>query len=124
MAHTFPTVTTSWHTLYLPHGTLYLPHGIHCNYLMAYSVPTSWHTLYQLQGIKKYGILGTELNWFKSYLTLKNCQALYLKSSLVCLNGPYWAPYSFCSYINDLPLSSTFLTLLYAGDTTLLMSIF
>ena len=69
--------------------------------------------------LEKYGIKNTELLWFKSYLTdRKQFVSIKNKSSpLLNILGPLF----FLIYINDLPLSSSFLSLLFADNTTLLL---
>ena len=79
--------------------------------------------------LKKYGIKDNELLWFKSYLTdrkqfvsIKNKSSPLLNISLGVPQGSILGPLLFLIYINDLPLSSSFLSLLFADDTTLLLS--
>ena len=78
---------------------------------------------------KIYGLADTELTWFSSYLTDRKQFVNLNKSSSPLLNislgvpqGSILGPLLFILYINDLPLSSKFLSLLFADDTTLLLT--
>jgi len=82
-----------------------------------------------IQKLINFGVRGTSLEWFRSYLVNRQ--------QLVCINdvlsdikfittgvpqGSILGPLLFLIYINGLPLSTNFLTLLFADDTTLLYS--
>ena len=67
--------------------------------------------------------------WFKSYLTDRKQFVTINKSSSPLLNitlgvpqGSILGPLLFILHINNLPLSSKFLSLLFADDTTLLLT--
>ena len=82
-----------------------------------------------LKKFDKYGIRNTELKWFKLYLTerkqfvsIKEKVSPLLDISLGVPQGSILGPLLFILYINDLPLASELLTLLFVDDTTLLMS--
>ena len=79
--------------------------------------------------LDKYGISDIELLWFKSYLanrkqfvTIDNKSSPLTDILLGVPQGSILGPLLFLIYINDLPLSSEFLSLLFADDTTLVLT--
>ena len=82
-----------------------------------------------LKKLKKLGIRGVELLWFQDYLTnrkqfvnINGCNSFLLSVLLGVPQGSILGPLLFLIYINDLPLCSELLALLFADDTTLLLS--
>jgi hypothetical protein len=84
-----------------------------------------------MQKLNFYGVQGTELLWFKSYLfnRFQYVELDSIKSSLAKLNtgvpqGSILGPLLFLIYMNDLTYSSdAFKFILYADDTTLYTSL-
>ena len=79
--------------------------------------------------LEKMGVQGTELNWFKSYLSDRlqfvdiNGKYSSKKPIKSCiLQGSILGPILFLIYINDLFLVSSSLTLMFADDTFALKS--
>ena len=82
-----------------------------------------------LKKMKKIGITGMELEWFRNYLTNRK---QYVVINGICSSpnilkigvpqGSILGPLLFLLYINDLPICSELFTLLFADDTTLLAS--
>ena len=79
--------------------------------------------------LKNIGIINHNLEWFRNYLSERSQFVSVNNASSSLLNilsgvpqGSILGPLLFLIYINDLPLCSNFLTLLFADDTTLLLS--
>jgi Reverse transcriptase (RNA-dependent DNA polymerase) len=77
----------------------------------------------------KLGIRGVELKWFKNYLSNRkqfvsiNGHCSSLRNILIGVpQGSILGPLLFLIYINDLPLCSKLISLLFADDTTLIAS--
>ena len=82
-----------------------------------------------LSKLKKLGVRGVELQWFKNYLSDRK-QLVHVNGSNSSLldiligvpQGSILGPLLFLIYINDFPNCSYLLALLFADDTTLYMS--
>ena len=75
------------------------------------------------------GIRGNELLWFQDYLSnrkqlvhVNGANSLLKLLSIGVPQGSVLGPLLFLIYINDLPLCSELFALLFADDTTLLLS--
>jgi Reverse transcriptase (RNA-dependent DNA polymerase) len=79
--------------------------------------------------LKKMGVQGMELEWFSNYLlnrkqfvSLNGINSSLLEIKIGVPQGSILGPLLFLIYINDLPLCSLFMALLFADDTTLLLA--
>jgi retron-type reverse transcriptase len=80
-----------------------------------------------LKKMEKYGIVGTELEWFKSYLTGRS-QVVDINGAhsnphdidISVIQGSILGPIMFLIYINDLPNATNPLTFMFADDTSML----
>jgi hypothetical protein len=82
-----------------------------------------------LKKLRKIGVHGTELDWFKHYLTdrqqfvtINGASSNLLSILLGVPQGSILGPLLFLIYINDLPMCSKLISFLFADDTTLLAS--
>lgn len=79
--------------------------------------------------LEKYGIRGSELEWFKSYLTerkqfvsVDNTESMKKDIKFGVPQGSILGPILFLLFFNDMPRSTLLYTLLFCDDTTLLAS--
>ena len=100
--------------------------AIFCDLRKAFDT-VSHHLL--LKKLSKLGIRGINLQWFKSYLSgrrqfvhLNGVSSSMLEIILGVPQGSILGPLLFLLYINDLPMCTKILVLMFADDTTLLAS--
>ena len=82
-----------------------------------------------LMKLKKMGVKGTALNWFKSYLSdrsqyvdINGHKSKFKKIKISILQGSILGPILFLIYINDLHLACDLFTVMFADDTFSLKS--
>ena len=84
-----------------------------------------------IKKLQYYGVIGTPLNWFQSYLTDRtqyvevNNESSSLQRILTGVpQGSILGPFLFLIYMNDIPNASNLFTFIfYADDTTLFSTI-
>ncbi len=82
-----------------------------------------------LSKMEKYGIVGTELAWFKSYLSdrsqvvdINGTHSTPRNIDISVIQGSILGPILFLIYINDLPNATNLATFMFADDTSTLKS--
>ena len=83
-----------------------------------------------IKKLQYYGVIGTPLNWFQSYLADRtqyvevNNESSSLQTILIGVpQGSILGPLLFLIYMNDIPNASNLFTFIYADDTTLFSTI-
>ena len=100
--------------------------GIFCDLTKAFDmVPVD----IMCKKLEKIGIQGSNLNWFRNYLTdrqqfvcIDSTKSTLREIKLGLPQGSILGPIMFLIFINDLPKSTLLYTLLFCDDTTLLAS--